>query len=547
MVVDDSWRTKFYMDAVIGILLFAVILLSGCGKKADYTSEVRKMLNAETGTWKADWEVTLGDSVTKLGMEKVVSETGDALVKCTLAISDVDSVVFNTYRVSDKWYLELSTLRTSLLSCKNAELVKLGNKLPNNISFLTFDDSTPIKDYLADASEDKAGVEGVLNLSERYDLICNMFLAALDGNKTLSYSSENGTITMNSTDDLSSNLLDVLVNIDSYYDKYAKNLTSLGLASDYESKSGFTADKGNFLTSLSPIQISYEVAGADSMKAQAEGTLSVFSSKTTGDEYDGTFDISWVSPNYGNCSASCKYSYKSVSSVVATVNSTEIDLSAFNESYFDFDVIFDTVLREGNVLGGWYLDAGKSTGSESAEGKLVSSVKEILGIDSTASASDYITENSDSIEVDALMTILRNELGVDLGSTTSSETEVTSRYNDLYFESNGAEYTLSVDESKSDSSLLVVHLRVLNSAEEPLTIKTKDFKLKDLGTNVISANVKTQLLEINPEFDTSLYSEELEIGTGCFIDTDLYFAVPENFGYQDLYLGDDLFGNLVSY
>lgn len=541
-----SWK------AVVGVcLVWAVLgsafILTGCGKKADYTSEVRRMLNEKTGTWNANWEVILGDSTTKMSMEKVISETGDASVKCTLAISDVDSVVFNTYRVSDKWYLELSTLRTSLLSCKNAELVELGNKLPNNISFLTFSDSTLIKDYFADASEDKAGVEGVLNLSERYDLICNMFLAALDGNNTLAYSSSNGTVTMKSTDDLSSNLLDVLVNIDSYYDKYAKNLTSLGLASDYESKSGFTADKHNFLTSLSPIQISYEVAGAESMKATAEGTLSVFSSKSTGDEYDGTFDLSWVSPNYGSCSASCKYSYKSVSSVVATINSTEIDLPAFNESYFDFNVIFDTVLREGNVLGGWYLNADKSTCSESAEEKLVSSVKEMLGIDSDASVSDYIAKNSGSIEVDALMTVLRNELGVDIGSTTSSEAEVTSRYNDLYFENNGAEYILSMDESKSDSSLLVVHLRVLNSSEEPLSIKTKDFKLKDLGTNVISANVKTQLLEINPEFDTSLYSDELEIGTDCFVDTDLYFAVPDNFGYQDLYLGDDLFGNLVSY
>lgn len=544
-------ETKLLRGAVIGCMLltifWAAVVLTGCGKKADYTSEVRKMLNAETGTWIADWNVTLGDSTTKMSMEKTVSETGDASVKCTLAVSDVDSVVFNTYRVSDKWYFELSTLRTSLLSCKNDELVKLGNKLPNNISFLTFSDSTLIKDYFADANEGKAGVEGVLNLSERYDLICNMFLAALDGNGILIYSSSNGTITMESTDDLSSNLLDMLVSIDSYYDKYSKNLISLGLASDYESKTGFTADKRNFLTSLSPIQISYEVAGADSMKAQAEGTLSVFSSKSTGDEYDGTFSISWVSPNYENCGAYCKYSYKSISSEVATVNSTEIDLTEFNKSYFDFNVIFDTVLREGNVLGGWYLDSGKGTDSESAEDKLVSTVKEILGIDSDASVCDYIAENNNSIEVDALMTILRDELGVELGSTTSSETEVTSRYNDLYFENNGAEYTLSVDESKSDSSLLVVHLRVLNSAEESLTIKTKDFKLKDLGTNVISANVKTQLLEINPEFDISLYAEELEIGTGCFMDTDLYFAVPGNFGYQDLYFGDDLFGNLVSY
>lgn len=540
-----------YMLSLVLLIVLVAGCLTGCGSKKTYIDYFKDMLSRSEGTWKASWVFNEGGQETKVNTTKIVCSDGNASIELQVSLSESDVVTVNAVLFDGTWYFDLSALRTSLLSCKNEELLVFAEKVPNNIAYITFSEADIMfKDYFAEESETKAGINGVFNLLDRVDLVLNMFLGAVNQKGGFQFDIVDEHYTLSSTADCSSILLQMLTDIGSYYDKYCSNLSSLNLASEYEASEGLMVEKDNFLASLQGIQLKYATMDSSILNPSIKGDISVFESKQSGVEYDGFLHITWNSDKSVENAIKCDFSYKTSVSQVSKPSSTEIDIAKFNSDYFEFDSLFDTILSEGNVLGGWYLNTSLELNSELMSSKLNALSRDFLGIDSAdISVADYISENSGSSSVSELIDIFDSVTG---GFKVEVEKPVVeeevSRYNELHgVLQNGTEYFISVNEAESDSSILVVDVRLLNGSDTSVDFETKNFKLRDMSTGIISANIKTQLLEVNPDFNTESYLEEISLESGCFIDTKLFYAIPENFGYQDLYLGDELVGNLISF
>ena len=548
--VGSRMRIRYMLSLVLLIVLIAGCL-TGCGSKKTYIGYFKDMLSRSEGTWKTFWVFDEGGQETKVTATKVVCSDGNASMELQVDLSESDTVTINAVLFDGVWYFDLSALRTSLLSCKSAELLMFAEKVPNNIAYITFSEADiMLKDYFAEESETKAGINGVFNLLDRVDLVLNMFLGAVNQKGGFQFDVTDDHYTLSSTADCDSILLQMLTDIGSYYDKYSSNLSALNLASEYEASEGLKAEKDNFLASLQDIQLKYATMDSSALNSSIKGDISVFESKQSGVEYDGFLYITWNSDASIESAIKCDFSYRPSTSQISKPSSTEIDIAKFNSDYFEIDVLFDTILREGNVLGGWYLDTSLELSDEALSSELEALSKEYLGIStSDVSVADYIAENINSASVLELMGILDSVTGGFKVEVEKPVEEVeVSRFNELHgVLLNGVEYFISVNEAESDSSILVVDVRLLNASDSSVDFETKNFKLRDMGTSIVSANIETQLLEINPEFNVESYSKGISLESGCFVDTKLFFVIPETLGYQDLYLNDELIGNLISF
>lgn len=532
------------------LLALAVGSLGGCGSKKTYVDYFKDMLSKTEGTWKTSWVFREDGQETTVHSTRIVGADGNASMEMQFVLSDVDSVTVNAVLFDGVWYLDLGNMRKSLEECKNPALLAFADKAPNNIAYITFNEADILfKDYFAEEEETQAGIKGVFNLLDRSDLVLNMFLGAVNQKGGFKFDVVDERYTLASTEECGSILLQMLTNINSYYDKYCSNLSSLNLASEYEASKGFKANKDNFLSSLNDVQLRYSVMDSGMFTPSIKGDISVFESKQSGIEYDGSLGITWNSDKSKDNAIEFKFSYKSAVSAVDKPSSTEIDIAKFNESYFEFESLFDTILREGNILGAWYLDTSLASGSVDIGSQMESLAREYLGIGQDVNVADYVSENSSSSSVSELIDIFDSIVGgfkIEVDKPT--DVVEVSQYNKLtgIFPS-GVEYSFNINEEVSGNSILVVDIRLLNTSDSTVSFETRGFKLRDMGTSILSANIKTQLLEVNPEFDTDLCVEEISVDRGCFIDTKLYFVVPDNLGYQDLYYEDELIGNLISF
>lgn len=531
------------------ILVMCLVCFTGCGSKETYLDIYKSMTDAETGTWSGSWTWYDGESYTSFNYVRKVNETGGELFNLTVSFDEENSVVINTIVQDGVRYLDLGEMRDSLLACKDADLKSLADSLPNNIAFLKESDSNWVLGrFYAEEDEIEAGVYGIPNMLDRLDLMMNMFLGALNQKGAFEMSSEDNIYTLTSNDNLNSILVQMLREMDIYYDKYGSNIQSLGLASEYEISQGIANQKDNFLTRLGGYSLKYSLYDSETINAKISGSMNLFESDATGREIDGNLSISWVDPAT-TLTKSIVGSFSYIPSVGQwdSVSSTTISLSEFTSTYTDFNSILEDILIYGNVLECTYIDNEINLTDEVALRELEEFSREYLGIDS--SVADYVMTNPTSADVISMLNIYDEVVGGFVVEVEKEQEVVdVSRFNKIEGTlDNGVEYILTVNEEESDSSIMVVDCRLLNTSELIQTIRTKDFKIKNLGTDIISANIKSQLLEVNPEFDTTLYLDRVELSSNSFIDIKLYFVLPEESGYFDVYLSDNCLGNLVSY
>lgn len=545
MKLVGKFRTKL-------LLLFCMLLvliagsITGCGKKENYLDVTKGMLGYTSGTWAGTFSWVENGNKMSIDYKRLLGQSDVEVNEFVVSINDTDTVIFNFVTVEGVCYLKLNDLRDSLSGCSSETLKEYASLVPNNIAYAS-SENWVFDSFYSELSETESGVYGLPTYIERCELMMNMFLGSLDSKGALEYKGSDGTYTVSSKDNLSSILVQMLREVDTYYDNFGSNITSLELASDYEIDKGIVNEKDNFLASLSDVQNKYILLGSDSMNAVLSGSTTVFDGDS-GREIDGNLELSWLSDSNGSESKiQWAFKYIPTSYGYEWTKSTNIDVSEFNSTYFYLNDLFEDVLREGNFLGGHYLDADLSSSDSLLQRELDLSVKKYLGIDS--SVADYIGSNNSEPSVLSLMNILDTLVGgFKVEVEVPTEVDEIDKYNVISGElQEGIEYVICVDEVESDSKILSVNCRVLNNTEGVFKCKTKDFKLKDLGTSLVSANISSQLLEVNPDFDTSKYEDTVSLDSGCFKDFKLYFVLPEESGYLDIFLSDDVLGNLVSF
>lgn len=546
-VVRRSRLKSFLILCLMFVML--TMCLTGCGSKETYTDVVKQMLAEETGTWSGVLTWSEGGTETSVEYRRVIKVGQDGhCFEVKVNIGEENSVVFNFVEVQGNLYLRLNDLRESLLSCKSDVFKEYADLVPNNIAYARAEETSWVFDsFYAEVGETDAGIYGLRNYVERCELVLNMFLGTLNSKGCLAYCESDGTYTLSSKDNLSSILLQMLRDSGSYYDKFTSNITSLELASEYEKEIGRANEKDNFLSSLADVQQKYELLGSNALSASISGSASVFDSKS-GREVDGNLSVSWLNDTEGTqCKLDWTFAYSPTIGGYEWLQSTTIDVAEFEDTYFRFNNLIRDVLNEGDFLGGQYLTTSLEMTEESFREDIEELSKEYLGIE--GSVTDFVLENKSDSSVLSLLDILDSMVGgFKVEVQAPVEEDVVEKYNKLtgvFYD--GVEFVVGVNQVESTNSILAVDCRLLNSTESVFELKTKDFKLKDLGTSLVSANIESQLLEVNPDFNVEGYVEEISLESGCFVDLKLYFVLPEGCGYFDIYLKDECMGNLISF
>lgn len=534
-------------SSLLCITMLVVLSMTGCGSKLTYVDIVSEMNSQKTGTFTYDIVLSKQSqeglvSTTTAIVERGITDTTEYM-NMQVTLSDKDSVTLNSVVVDGVRYLNLQDLRSSLQNCTDADLLFYGNSIPINIGYVSCEDADiKFKSLFAETAElEESGFVGVSNLDSRLDLIVDMFLGICKDNSALSHDSKNKVYTVASTDKFSTVVNDFICKPGTYYDKYITNLQTKELASEYELSQGFAYQKDNFVTSLAGIWKNGEIV--EPLEASCSGTIDKYEGDNTGVEYRGDFTLGWFNST-NSYTLTVKFGTKQSASEVSKPDGTNVDLDTFVRDYVDITKLNKLLLCKFNVTPWSISDTRLDYEDDVFKASVEKDMQKYLGIDT--SVSDYL--QSEGTKADAMLSVL-DELTGGFKVIVSEEVQTEqSKYQPLsgYLE-NGLEYKASVDEARTTSSILVVNARLLNPTDEAVTIKTTKFSLKDSGTTKISANIEARLLEIQPEFDKTLYSEKLMLEPSTFVDTSLYFVIPEESGHFDLYFDKAVLGNIVVY
>lgn len=472
----------------------------------------------------------------------------------------------------NKTYVNVEQLRYWLVNSKDANLVSLGESLPESSKYVTYDgDAFNLYSTFAEDSE--------IDLSRDSDLV-NMYKKLLVTEKSVAkminidsdcLSKEGDIYKLNITGDSSVSFLNsvklFVLNIGNNYKSLVENQKNNGTLDDEQYKQALR-ETDNVVSAFSDLNLFLSTADLSSLNLQLSGNAKEYTSGKGSSIIESSLAFQFVAADR-DYNISIQLHKDSESDEVKVPSQSSADISTFTDKDFVEKYLLE-VLNYLNITG---VDLSKKLENtpygikSDALNSFVKLVNEINRgkegftainngnvIDFIDGYRDFVIKE-DTSELDkisyTLVSDFLSEFDVllpkeEVKEDTSASLKDESRFPSLVAETDDFKIYADFDKDTSNTRCIRVKCYVLNKTSNKLELDTSKFTLQTIQSSKYPANYEALLREYDNQFDMSNAPEKLTIGEGGYVETHLYFVISNGLEYMDLWYGDTKLGVVIA-
>ena len=624
--LGKSKKRKYIIIAGVGILVVATGVMIAIPKKENYFEITKDLLSEQTGNFRYVLDVrtsergnrnntllengNLGSNTSenivadvdkvleeyqnsgkdftgwtnKEGIEVVSWEYPNYKVVLSGSVESIDpltmamDISIATDYVSEKLtdiivkdgvtYVNVAQLREWLLNSKDTTLVTLGRSITDNITYVEYDEKSPLelKSYFAEEDEvDSTRESDLVNVYNKFLVAYQVITSKLNINKSC-MPVKDGIAGLQVSGDNAVALLKSIKNMVQGVGDLHKGIASNQYKNGLLTEEGYNQKKketDNIITAFQELDKQINTVDLSECNLVVSGNARKYVSARQNNvmESNVAFQFDTEDKTYA---VSLQMSKDDGKTKVEVPNATSTEVAELQNK----DTVIDTFMNIIEYLNITSIDMRKQleTTPESIKDDLYKVFMEYINEENKGkegyvpltwgTVGDFIEkyrvfeETEDSSTLDKENKKLVQEL---LGVVSNLEVEnredeiVTTKESikDVFVEEGTFTLYGKYDKGNSDSKLLKYNCYIMNTTDLPLTLDLVDFTVRTPDGNMYPANYEVTLKDYKSDFDMEQVVRNQIIYENRYEEVELYFAIPNGVETFDLYYKDTNLGNIV--